>query len=157
MALRILFILTTTIFLSGCQEPTSDAVDMSACQQPVPSAGDFDEVSLVNCNADEVWVVVVELNLSNSLEPIPWYNFDGTIPYPKWTPGEMRAIDYIAGYAYGDDIRLFVYARGWVAIEGQQKEKIVLYQLKDASHAELFNMAGLILLNSIAGIQTPQR
>ena len=147
MKLRSLFIIATAFLLSGCRQPTSD-VDMFTCQQLSATAGEFDSVQLLNCAAEEVWVGAVELQSSHFLDPMPWYDLDGTIPHPKWAPGEERAIDNIMGYTYGDDVRLFIYLRGWVTVGGVEVEKIVLGGGKDATHAELLESAGLIILSS---------
>lgn len=138
MTPRRLTIIATVLIFSGCQQPTASDTGIEEAE--------FERIQIINIMAAEIWVLAAELQLSHRIDPIPQFDLDALGQPPVWSWGEQKAIEEIDGYIFGDDVRLFVYTRKWVAENDRKEEKIVLGQLKDVTHAELLETAGHIAL-----------
>ena len=138
MRLRYLAIIVTALVLSRC--------DMLG-----KGANEFEEVRLVNNMAEEIWILALELQSSHLFDPMDWIYFDDSVSLQSWAPGAEQPITMIEEYGYGDDIRLFIYTKGTVTVDGRPPVDItalILGPLRDATHAELLESSGLIVLTA---------
>ena len=131
------------------------AVVLSRCNVLEEGADEFNGVRLVNNMTEEVWILAMELESSHLIDPMPWIDFDDSGALQAWASGEEQEITRLQGYTYGDDIRLFIYTKGTITVDGRPPVVItalILGPFRDATHAELLESSGLIDLGySTAG------
>lgn len=122
---------------------------LSRCDMPGESAREFEGVRLVNNTTKQVWILAMELQSSHLFDPMPLIDFDDSGALQAWASGEEQEFTILEGYAYGDDIRLFIYTKGTITVDGRPPVDyvvIILGPLRDATHAELLESSGLIVL-----------
>jgi hypothetical protein len=100
------------------------AFSVSACNVTDKNSKEFDEIEIINKFDETVFIAgIVEIELSNLIDPAPIIELDEEISLVKLKPNESHifSTDEIAEYYSGADFRIYIYAFGVTEAEDPSK------------------------------------
>lgn len=100
------------------------AFSVSACNVTDKNSLEFDEIEIINKFEEAIFIAgIVEIELSNLIDPLPIIDLDEEISLVKLKPNESHifSTDEIAEYYSGADFRIYIYAFGVTEAEVPSK------------------------------------